>query len=152
MDWCGDVVDSGRFADQGYLNSFPTLFDGVVVVDLPGVDVAPWNLRRHSLAVDRAGQVLVDGSPLIFFHFHGLAQEGNRFYFKHVPYLAKTTSVIREAVYLPYCKALKAASPLCAQGTSEMKRKPTLLASLKSGRAATLRWLGEMRHDFVDVP
>ena len=151
LDWCRDEVDNGRFADQGYLDRFPELFSGVTTIELPGADVAPWNLRRHHVSSSHNGDVLIDGKPLIFFHFHGLRIEGTRFYFKHVPYLAKTTSAIRDFVYRPYCEALLAASGPTSRSSRVMERRPRLLDSLKSGRVATIRWLGVRRGDYVDI-
>jgi hypothetical protein len=151
LAWCRDEVDDGRFADQGYLDRFPELFPGVSVIDLPGADVAPWNLRRHAITQSTEGGVLVDGEPLIFFHFHGLRLEGSRFHFKHVPYLAKTTPALRDLVYLPYCKALVEASKHSLGTSLAMERRPTLLASLRAGRSATIRWLGVRRGDYVDL-
>ena len=151
LEWCRDEVDHGRFADQGYLDRFVELFAGVRVIDLPGADVAPWNLRRHSMTSSTDGNVLVDGEPLIFFHFHGLRLEGVRFHFKHAPYLASTTSTLRELVYRPYCEALLAATKPLTGEPAAMTRRPTLLASLKGGRAATIRWLGIRRGDYVDI-
>jgi hypothetical protein len=97
------------------------------------------------------GNVLVDGEPLIFFHFHGLRLEGVRFHFKHAPYLARTTSTLRDFVYRPYCEALLAATKPLAGGAAAMERRTTLLASLKAGRAATIGWLGVRRGDYVDI-
>lgn len=151
LDWCRDEVSEGRFADQGYLDRFPELFEGVVVINLPGADVAPWNLRRHKLSVEPNGRVLVDGSPLIFYHFHGLKSDGNRFYFKHVPYLVKTTAVIRDHIYSPYCTALERATPEGLRSLESMNRNPTLLGSLKPGRAAILRWLAVWRGDSINA-
>ena len=151
LAWCRDEVDNGRFADQGYLDRFPELFSGVSVIDLPGADVAPWNLRRHAITQSTEGGVLVDGEPLIFFHFHGLRLEGNRFHFKHVPYLARTTPALRDLVYRPYCEALVRAGKRSFGTPVSMERRPTLLASLKAGRSATIRWLGVRRGDYVDV-
>jgi hypothetical protein len=151
LEWCRDEVNSGRFADQGYLDHFDELFAGVRVIHLPGADVAPWNLRRHSMTSSFDGRVLVDGEPLIFFHFHGLRLEGDRFHFKHVPYLASTTPTLKNLVYRPYCEALQAATKSLTEGAAAMERRPTLFASLKAGRAATLRWMGVRRGDYVDI-
>ncbi len=151
LEWCRDEVDDGRFADQGYLDRFPELFPGVKTIELAGADVAPWNLRRHHVSSSHNGDVLIDGKPLIFFHFHGLRIEGTRFHFKHVPYLAKTTSAIRDSVYRPYCEALLAARRSASRSSLVMERRLTLLGSLKSGRVATIRWLGIRRGDYVDI-
>jgi hypothetical protein len=150
-EWCYDEVSEGRFADQGYLDHFPE-FAGVVIIDHPGVDVAPWNLRRHRLTTDESGSVLADAKPLVFFHFHGLCRVKSRYYFKHLPYMARTTSTLREYVYRPYCVRLNAAEErLGSPETQVLDRRPTLAASLRSGRARTLRWLGERRGDYLDI-
>ena len=152
LEWCHDEVSNGRFADQGYLDKFPELFSGVAIIDHPGADVAPWNLRRHRIALGGSGEVQVDGSPLVFFHFHGLRSAGNRYRFKHLPYLARTTATIRDHVYRPYCQALAAATAAARTDTHPaMRRRPTVMTSLQFGRAAALRWLGDLRGDFVDV-
>ena len=152
MVWCRDEVDNGRFADQGYLDRFPEEFTGVSVIDLPGADVAPWNLRRHKVTAAKGGIILVDGQPLIFFHFHGLRLQGNRFHFKHVPYLAKTTPPLRDLIYRPYCEALASVGRTSGRTPATMERRPALLTSLKAGRSAIIQWLGVRRGDYVDVP
>lgn len=151
LAWCRDEVDNGRFADQGYLDRFPEAFAGVSVIDLPGADVAPWNLRRHSITAATNGGVLVDGCPLIFFHFHGLRRDGNRFHFRHVPYLARTTPEVRDLVYYPYCENLMKAERRSLDAPTVMERRPTVFSSLKAGRSAAIRWLGVRRGDYLDV-
>jgi hypothetical protein len=150
-EWCYDQVSDGRFADQGYLDRFPQ-FPGVVVLDHPGADVAPWNLRRHHLTRDVSGSVLVDGRPLVFFHFHGLREVEGRYHFKHLPYLARTTAALREHVYRPYCERLDAAASLIGgERQASLSRRPTLAVSVRSGRSEALRWIGERRGDYLDT-
>jgi hypothetical protein len=69
LEWCCDQLEEDRFADQKYLDRFEEQFGGVLVLDHPGANLAPWNLAGHRLE-GRDGRVLVDGAPLIFFHFH----------------------------------------------------------------------------------
>src|SRR5205814_2361411 len=69
LEWCYDRLEGDRFADQKYLDLFPTLFRGVLVLDHPGANLAPWNMGRHRLT--KEGDCLrVDSQPLIFYHFH----------------------------------------------------------------------------------
>lgn len=150
LDWCHDRVDSGRFADQKYLDEFPHLFKGVRSIEAPGADLAPWNLRCHSLTPDSSGGVLVDGKPLIFFHFHGLAREGHRYYFKHAPYFARTTPVIRNLIYQPYCTALDEWTQ-SSEAVPAQDRTPDVLKGIVSGRQRALRWLARNRGDYIDV-
>jgi hypothetical protein len=72
LDWCFDRVEPGRFADQKYLDAWPERYPGVVVLQHPGADLAPWNLDAHALAAGADGGLLVDGRPLVFFHAHGV--------------------------------------------------------------------------------
>lgn len=152
LEWCGDEVSKGRFADQRYLDRFPEMFRGVAIIHHPGVDLAPWNLRRHRLSRGASDEVLVDGEPLIFFHFHGLKSSGRRYYFKHLPYLARTTPIVRDMIYRPYCRDLSAASlSLSGEAPTPLDRRPTFSKSLRLGVGRLIRWLGDRRGDYVDV-
>lgn len=107
-EWCYDVLDGDRFADQKYLDRIATDFDGVVALAHRGANLAPWNLRGHR--VSRSGMfILVDRVwPLIFFHFHGLRRVGRRIYIPgHFRYKAPFGWLIRTALYRPYVQHLE---------------------------------------------
>lgn len=72
IEWCYGRPENGKFADQGYLNDWPTRFRGVRVLRNIGAGVAPWNHQQYRFALDPDGRVLVDGQPLVFYHFHSL--------------------------------------------------------------------------------
>jgi hypothetical protein len=112
LEWCSDVPSDGRYADQGYLDSFPEMFDGVVVLESPGFNLAPWNTARYPLAIDSSGQVLVAGSLLVFFHFHGLRRVGTWWVTSQLVYGARLGQILRDRVYLPYLRHLEGASLL----------------------------------------
>ncbi len=107
-EWCYDILDGDRFADQKYLDRIATDFDGVVVLSHCGANLAPWNLGGHSLSMT-GGQVVVDGKwPLIFFHFHGLRKVGRRIYIPgHFRYGAPFGYLIRVKLYRPYIAILE---------------------------------------------
>ena len=69
LEWCYYRVEDGKFADQAYLNDWPTRFQGVVVLQHIGAGVAPWNHDQYAYTLDASNNVLVNGQPLIFFHF-----------------------------------------------------------------------------------
>lgn len=71
LEWCCDRVENGRYADQGYLNQIPHLFRNVVIIQNKGANLAPWNVANYHIDWD-GERLLVDGEPLLFFHFHGL--------------------------------------------------------------------------------
>jgi hypothetical protein len=108
LQWCFDRVEDGKYADQGYLDRFPELFRGTIILDDPGLNVAPWNLRRHQITSQNS-ELLVDGTPLTFFHFHGLRRRGDWFYPNLATYRTRMSKVVRDDIYVPYTSALLAA-------------------------------------------
>jgi hypothetical protein len=66
-EWCHDHVDGDRYAVQGYLDSFSRL-SKARAVDNVGANFAPWNFANYRIDF-RDGWVMVDATPLIFFHF-----------------------------------------------------------------------------------
>lgn len=153
--WCNDApLEDGRFADQGYLDEFEHVIETVRVIENPGVNLAPWNLTNHEISVGADSQILVDGSPLIFFHFHGLLKKNNRYFFKHAPYGVKTTSLIRENLYRPYCSLLESLAktiPPQEHSYTPLTRKRTILRPLVGGRHFLIRWLAFSRGDWLEV-
>jgi hypothetical protein len=77
LEWCKDVPEQGRYADQKYLDNWPEQFPGVVVAQHPGVNVAPWNWESRQLATSGA-KPTAQGRPLIVFHFAQLRRLGRR--------------------------------------------------------------------------
>jgi hypothetical protein len=106
LEWCYDRVEEGRFADQKYLDDWPTRFPCVVVLEHKGAGLAPWNVEGYAL--QRAdGQVQVDGQPLMFYHFHGLKQTGRWLYDPNLEfYEARACSVLKRDIYGPYIREL----------------------------------------------
>lgn len=105
-EWCYDQIEPDRFADQKYLNQWPRLFKGLSIIQHKGANLAPWNVANYKLR-DEAGRVVVDGQPLIFFHFHGLKALFPRVYDSGLSrYDAKLSNVLRQEVYFPYIREL----------------------------------------------
>jgi len=69
--WCYDRIEDGKYADQKYLDAWPDQFQGVVVSQDPGVNVAPWNRVCYQLG-ERDGVPCGNNWPIVFYHFHGL--------------------------------------------------------------------------------
>jgi hypothetical protein len=107
IEWCHDVVDGDRFADQGYLNSFARLFSRVKIIENIGANLAPWNIGNYRVDF-RGSRVLIDAiHPLIFFHFQGLRKGLRWFIFNsHRVYRAPFSSVVRDHIYKPYIDEL----------------------------------------------
>jgi len=106
-EWCYDRLEDGRFADQKYLDSFPKLFSRVVVLHHPGANLAPWNIRNHTLST-LEGRILVDGQPLVFFHFHGFKNVAPGIYDPYPRgYGVFVTRLMRRHLLRPYIQTMK---------------------------------------------
>jgi len=107
LEWCYYRLEDGKLGDQKYLDDWPQRFAGVHELAHVGGGLAPWNALQYD--VRSAGdRVLVDGVPLVFFHFHRVRlRRSGRHAFRppgyHVP-----PAVVR-LVYRPYLAALESA-------------------------------------------
>lgn len=77
--WLGDMTrnqgynrpDQGMCGDQRWLDLVPALFPGLAICRNASANVAYWNLQERPLEQDADGRYMVNGQPLIFFHFSG---------------------------------------------------------------------------------
>jgi hypothetical protein len=72
IEWCHSRASDGRLGDQKYLDDWPERFENVRVLEHLGGGLAPWNVSQYSLTRNPEGDILVDGWPLIFYHYHSL--------------------------------------------------------------------------------
>jgi SAM-dependent methyltransferase len=77
IEWCFFRWEDGKLGDQKYLEQFPARFRRVHVLEHPGGGLAPWNVTAHELAEGSDGVPLVDGLPLVFYHYHSLRLYGS---------------------------------------------------------------------------
>ncbi len=105
-EWCYDQIEPDRFADQKYLDQWPRLFTSLSVIQCKGANLAPWNVANYELR-DEAGRIVVDGQPLIFFHFHGLKVLFAGVYDSGLTlYKVRLKKVLRQRVYRTYLEEL----------------------------------------------
>lgn len=80
FDWCYDEIDltGTKFADQKYLDDWPILYRSLCVINISSVGLAPWNIKNHIISTHNH-KILVDGIPLVYYHFHGLRLITNNF-------------------------------------------------------------------------
>ncbi len=106
LEWCYDRPEEGRFGDQKYLDCWPDTFQGVIVLQHKGANLAPWNFGNYHLSV-KEQNVWVDEHPLIFFHFQGLELLNNWLYNLNLTeYKVKPSGVVLPHIYEPYIKLL----------------------------------------------
>ena len=74
---CYDDVPNGIFTDQKWCDLVPCLFDRVHIERDPGYNVASWNISTREIKIARNGFILVNGSPLRFFHFTKINTAGD---------------------------------------------------------------------------
>jgi hypothetical protein len=147
LDWCHDFVDGDRFADQRYLDVFPQRFSGVQIDGHPGVNLAPWNLGNYQLTEGPDGKPLVDGEPVVFFHFHRFRQI-TRFLWRtsHRDYGAPLDARVRRLLYAPYLEEISAAARMIASvGTGVPLRRDAAEIGAIADRiraVASIAWRG----------
>ena len=106
IEWCYDRVENERFADQKYLDDWPTRFHNVCVVKHKGANVALWNVGNYRLRWVN-GTVRVGDQPLIFFHFHGVKEVTDWLYsVDWEAYAVAPSLVLRRKIFARYIAIL----------------------------------------------
>ncbi len=136
-----------RYADQGYLDRWPELFDGVHILEHPGGGLAPWNMEGHSVDRDiRTGDVLVDGTPLIFFHYTHFRRYRDGVQFADPRF--RIAPQARELIFEPYERILESWSNRVAEIDSDLDgfdSRPDLIGRLNQSYARVAGILGRGR-------
>lgn len=155
IEWCHDYVDGDRFADQGYLDSFPELSSRVKVIENVGANLAPWNVGNYQIEF-RDSAVMIDvRNPLIFFHFQGLKRELGCFVFNsHRRYRAPFSSDMRNYVYKPYVDELLAiertVDPILRLSGAKPHRRSAVV-SFRQYLGGILRNIGARWFQMLDI-
>jgi hypothetical protein len=69
IEWCYNKAQDNKFGDQKYLDDWPARFNGVLVLDHKGANLAPWNISQYYLSL-KDGNLFADEDMVIFYHFH----------------------------------------------------------------------------------
>jgi hypothetical protein len=115
LEWCYQRVEAGKFGDQKYLDDWPQRFRRVVVAQHAGIGLAHWNINEHMLTRQH-GHVLVDGRPLVCYHF-SCFRLINRIVYQPV-INAKITITAQRYIYEPYVKAIGHATNIARSSQS----------------------------------
>lgn len=71
IEWCFQIMEPTRYADQKYLDEFPKRWKNVYVLKNMGAGIAPWNMHRYKYTEKT---LFYNGNewPQVFFHMHGV--------------------------------------------------------------------------------
>lgn len=71
IEWCYQIMEPTRYADQKYIDEFPKRWKKVCVLENKGVGIAPWNINRYSF---KKHSLVWEGIeyPFVFYHMHGV--------------------------------------------------------------------------------
>jgi len=106
LEWCFLRHEPGRYADQKYLDEWPTRFPGVCVLEHLGANLGLWNIRGLDVQ-SRHGLIQVSGQPLVFFHFHGLRRPRLWVFCLNSPfYQVRLSLALRQLVLKPYAQEI----------------------------------------------
>jgi len=105
LEWCYDILEDNRYADQKYLDDWPQRFAGVVVSRQKGANLAPWNWLNYQIS-RKNGQLWVDEQPVIFYHYQGLKVLNRWLYDSWVTVYAPMPRRVLWLLYRPYIRAL----------------------------------------------
>ncbi len=110
-EWCFNLLEADRYADQKYLDAWTEKFPGTLSLKHPGINVAPWNVKDCTVTAGKQG-LRINRRPLIFYHFHALTHLGCQLYDPGLhKYDATLTPGLRKHIYLPYLQRLHAGDP-----------------------------------------
>jgi len=105
LEWCYKKLEEGKFADQKYLDYWPTLYKNLKIIEHKGANVAPWNMANYEVKKE-SNHIFIDNNVLIFFHFHGLKRYFSNIY--SVGYrVTKVNKIARQEIYYPYINILR---------------------------------------------
>ena len=102
---CVVDLDRGIFVDQSWIDLVPGLFASVSILRHPGYNVAYWNLAQRKFEREADGW-LVNGQPLIFFHFSGFDAEYPEPFSKHQNRFTLERMGVEKEIVLEYANRL----------------------------------------------
>jgi hypothetical protein len=97
------------------------LFSDVTILDHAGANLAPWNLEGLDIRRTEDG-VVVEGKPLVFFHFHGLRRVFYRVYDSGLSmYDMNLSPQVRRNIYRPYFSDLALAESQLSRLSADVR-------------------------------
>lgn len=106
VEWCFDKPDGNRYADQKYLDQWPSRYPKLLILNHPGSNLAYWNVQEIKLSLQNK-IVMADQRPLIFYHFSGLKKISKNLYDPSlISRGISVNKILNQHIYKKYCKRL----------------------------------------------
>jgi hypothetical protein len=106
LNWCylrHEPEHPNWYCDQKYWDELVPKY-GAHPIQHPGANLAPWNAEGSSYSV-LDNQLIVDGRPLIWYHFHGLKMSNSQIG-RLWPPSYDIPDIVVQYAYKPYTEAL----------------------------------------------
>ena len=103
LDWCFDIPDDSRYADQKYLNDISKKFKNIQTFPSIGLNLAPWNIanKNQTLEISKSLHKYIS-----FFHMQGL-----KIFNQYIYNIYSDDFIVKknayENIYKPYIILLK---------------------------------------------
>ncbi len=106
IEWCYDRLEGDKFADQKYLEEIAG-FPGAKDIKHIGVNISEWSCNNYEFTLDDNDTPLVDGEPLVCYHFQRFWVTNNKSVNTVIPERHKNPdSVVMRHVFDPYFNRL----------------------------------------------
>ena len=136
-EWCYNRMEDGKFGDQKYLDDWESRFEGIVYnCRNIGCGVAPWNVQKYDVSNENGVLYVTERitkikKPIIFFHYHELAEVGERKWCLSHYHLA---DMEKELLFRPYIRSLFNVETNYPKGLVEKRIKSIKISMYKKIR------------------
>jgi hypothetical protein len=105
INWCRDVVEDGKFADQGYLDSFSQIRSNVRIPQDNRLNLGPWSKSLKEIRRQGA-HLVVNNGRLVCYHFQGFQLIGVLAFPNLLRYKRFLNRNLKVHLYKPYAQRL----------------------------------------------
>ncbi len=103
VEWCYYKIEKDRLGDQKYLDKWPGKYSNTHILRHLGAGVALWNIEQYDVRPEN-GNLILDGQPLIFYHYHKFKYFDGGFYISGLKDYGFSDKFL--PFYRPYVKSL----------------------------------------------
>jgi hypothetical protein len=110
MEWCSHIREEGKFGEQKYLDDWRIRFKKVREIANVGTNVAPWNIQKYDITINKKEIMINNKWPLVYYHYHSFKMNLSNYKYiitgdRNLKYPISKDAV--EYIYKPYIKLMK---------------------------------------------